>query len=154
MGVLAYASLRRRRADARLLPTWTWLPILLADIALVAPWWNHGYNFIARVVFCGVIGLAIPLVREAPRSLLTRAAHTIAVYSYGIYLIHLLAMRVGFGVLRDSPVPVQLLVTFAVLTASCYAGYHLIERPGIALGQRLLGARRQPIPLEATAPAP
>lgn len=154
MGVFAYWSLRRRRGMAPVLPTWSWVMIILADIALLSFGWNRGWNWLIRMGFCGVLGFTIPIVRDAAPSLFTRVAHTIAVYSYGIYLIHLLALRVGFGVLREWPMPVQWLAVFAVLTVTVFLGYHLIEKPGIALGQRLVGERKRAVSLEATAPAP
>ena len=154
MGVLAYCSLRRAGGKVPVLPSWTWLLIILADIGLVAFAWRMGQHWLDRVIFCGVLGVSIPLVRDAAQSIFTRVAHTIAVYSYGIYLIHLLALRVGFGVLRGSPLPLQLVTVFAVLTTTVFLGYHVIEKPGIAIGQRLLRARKGAISLEATAPPP
>ena len=154
MGVSAYWALRRRKGAARVLPACVWLPIILADIGVASLAWSAGQHWLDRVIFSAVLGLAIPFVREAAPSMLTRVAHTVALYSYGIYLIHVLALRVGFGVLQGRPWPVQLVTVFAVLGAGSYAGYHLIEKPGIALGRRLLGGRRGTVSLEATAPPP
>jgi len=138
MGVVAYWLLRRR-AGAPILPAWSWPLIVAGDILLVGlAWtaWGHGGTAIA--IFCAVLGLAIPLVRDARPSVLTRAANTVAVYSFGIYLLHMFALQLGFGVFRGQPAPVRLLITALVLCASCFAAYHLIEKPGIAFARRLL----------------
>ena len=153
MGVLAFWALRRARDRRRLLASWSWLFIIVADIVLLS-FSETRDNWLARIVFCAVLGAAITLLREAPDSRLSRLSHVIATYSYGIYLIHMIALWVGFRVLAGSPILVQIATVFAVLYVSCIAAYHLIERPGILLGQRLLGERGQPLPLEATVPAP
>lgn len=152
MGVWAFWRLRA--APVPRLPWWSWLPLLLALIALAAVPYVHGPRWLVRILFCGAIGMLIPMVREAPDGAFTRGAHQVAVYSYGIYLIHLLAIRVGFGVLAGRPAPLQWLAMTVTLVASVVAAYHLVEKPGIALGQRLAAGRRGPAPLEGTAPAP
>lgn len=132
-----WAFWRLRAAPVPRLPWWTWLPFLLGWLALVAVPYVQGPRWIVRMVFCAVIGLAIPLVRDAPDNRLARAAHQVATYSYGIYLFHLLAIRVGFGVLAGWPPALQWLAMAGTLVGSVVAGYHLVEKPGIALGQRL-----------------
>jgi peptidoglycan/LPS O-acetylase OafA/YrhL len=155
MGVYAFLALRRSGAGRRRpLPPWSWPFIVVAAIALLARFSDGGDNWITRIVFCVVLGAAIPLLQEARESRFSRLARTIATYSYSIYLIHLLAMRVGFVVLAGSPLLVKLAAVFVTLFVSCIAAYHFIEKPGILAGQRLLGAPLRPIPLEATAPAP
>ena len=156
MGVLAYWMLRRSRNPARTLPSWIWLPIIFVDLAFMGAVYImfKRQEWMVRIAFCGVLGVSIPVVRDAARSAYTRVAHTIATYSYGIYLIHLLALRLGFMVLKDQPLVIQAIISIVVLVAACYAGYHLIEKPGIALGQRFIGGGGNAKSLEATAPAP
>jgi peptidoglycan/LPS O-acetylase OafA/YrhL len=155
MGVFAFWALRRTHfAGRRALPSWSWPSIIFANVVLVFSFLETPDNWITRTVFCAVLGAAIPLLRDAADSRFSRLTHTIATYSYGIYLIHLLAIRVGFGVLARRPMPLQLAAVVAVLYVACMAAYHLIEKPGILLGQRLLRERQHPPPLEATAPAP
>ncbi|MBI3789299.1 MAG: acyltransferase [Gemmatimonadetes bacterium] len=154
MGVLAFWMLRRRAGRVPPLPAWAWIPIILTDIAVTSLAWDTGPRWILRVAFCAALGVAIPFVRDAADGWFTRAAHQVAVYSYGIYLIHLLAIRVGFGVLRAQPMVVQWGAMAVVLVGAVYAAYHLVEKPGIALGQRLAGGRLGAPSLESTAPAP
>jgi peptidoglycan/LPS O-acetylase OafA/YrhL len=156
VGVLAYWLVRRRRASWPTLPAWVWTPLILVDVAaMFAPFQSVAWSWYVRVAFCLVLGAAVPLVREAAASWFTRAAHTVAVYSYGVYLLHPLALRVGFGLLLDTPRLVQWGAFAASLVAFVYAAYHLIEKPGIAMGRRLIEGERRRVPsLEATAPVP
>ena len=95
MGVLAYALLRQR--PARTLAAWWWPIIVLGNIAALVMWRVH---WTVSIAFCAVLAVALAGVRDALPSTWTRMAHTIATYSYGVYLMHMLAIRVGFGVLR------------------------------------------------------
>src|SRR5258708_8858097 len=117
MGVLAYWMLRRRVVPR--LPSWTWIPIVLGDVWILSYGFLLYPNWVMRALFCVVIGVGIPFVVEAAPSMLTRAAHTIATYSYGIYLIHQLALRVGFGVLKGQAAAVHMLVSSVVPTRRC-----------------------------------
>lgn len=135
MGVLAYFLLRQRRAAA--LPWWSWPLIIVLNLGALVQWREH---WTVSIAFCAILGIAIPCVRDARPSAYTGVAHTIAKYSYGIYLMHLLAFRAGFSLLRDWPAPVQWLTAAAVLMSGAYVGYHVVEQPAIAMGRRL--ARR------------
>jgi len=154
MGVLSYWTLRRRRGARSPIAAGVWPLIIAVNLVVWSFGWLPGWHFLDRIFFCGVLGIAIPLVRDAAPSRFTRIAHQIAVYSYGIYLIHLLAIRVAFVVLEGRPVPVQVVVLIAVLTVSCFLAYHVIEKPGIALGQRLLRGRKGDVSLGKAAPVP
>jgi len=142
-GVLAYALLRMRRAP--IAPAWTWGLLLLACLRL------HGIlapGVGAREgewLFCLIIGCAIPVVRELADSWITRVAHIVCTYSFGIYLLHTTTIWVAFTVLRSAPLAVQWTI-FAVLLGGLPAlAYRLIEQPGIDLGKRLV---HRPVVLE------
>ncbi|MEO8623900.1 MAG: acyltransferase, partial [bacterium] len=155
MGVFAYFALRRRSSHAGVLPAWTWSPALLIMLLLylLTRTVSDGWWFV-NVVLCAILAFAIPMVRDAGNTAFARGAHVLATYSYGVYLFHLLALHVGFTMLPGKPMAVQVTVATAVLAACCFVGYHAIEKPGIALGQRLLGLKGKAPPLESTAPAP
>jgi peptidoglycan/LPS O-acetylase OafA/YrhL len=149
-GVLAYRLLRR--AKTAILPSWLWVPIIVADLVFgyfAYDVWTESWT--VRAVFCAILGLAIPFVAELRPTMLTRAAHTIATYSYGIYLLHPIALWFGFNVLRDQSPAVRVLGIAAALTLGCLAAYHLIEKPGIKLGRSLFHSR---VPVEAEPAAP
>lgn len=142
MGTLAYWLLRRRASGDEPLAAWIWLPFLLLNITLFYfPRRELGARWFVLASYCAVVGLMIPLVKDARDSWFTRGAHVIATYSYGIYLVHLLALRVGFVVLADWPVVAQCVVSAVVLAVGCWIAFHAIEKPGIALGRRLAGGR-------------
>ncbi len=135
-GVLAYAILRRRPTPFA--PGWTWGLVLAACVplfTLLGPnaesperWWP----------FCLAIACAIPAVRELGDSWITRVAHTICTYSYGIYLLHGPVIWLSFTVLRDAPLVAQWATLATLVVALPALAYHFIERPGIRLGQRIV----------------
>jgi peptidoglycan/LPS O-acetylase OafA/YrhL len=139
-GVLAYWLLRR--AKHAMLPSWLWIVIVAADIALgYVPNTIWPDSWMMRAVFCGILGVTIPLVANLRASQLTRAAHAIATYSYGIYLLHPIALWFGFNVLRDQSPIVRAIGIAGSLTLGCFAAYRLIEKPGIDLGRSLFHVR-------------
>lgn len=149
-GVFAYWLLRR--AKAPFLPSWLWVPIICIDLVFgyfAYDAWTE--TWAVRAVFCAILGVAIPFVVELRKSALTRVAHTIATYSYGIYLLHPVALWFGFAVLRDQSPAVRVLGIAAALTLGCLAAYHLIEKPGIKFGRSIFHQR---VPIEAEPAAP
>jgi len=149
-GVLAFWLLRRTMR-ARL-PSWLWIPVVAADLVLAYfPATSWPDSWVVRAAFCGVLGIAIPLVANLPSSRLTQTANIIATYSYGIYLLHPIALWFGFNVLRDQSPVVRVIGIAGSLTLGCYAAYRFIERPGIELGRSLFHTRA---PLETEPAAP
>lgn len=81
------------------------------------------YGWLATIL----IALLIPLFEDMVESWLSCIAHQIAKYSYGIYLLHMAAIRMSNNWFE------AIIVTalFSILA------YHLIEAPFIRLGQKL-----------------
>ena len=138
-GVLAYAILYRTRSAPRVLPAKAWPLLLLAVFVLAAPLhvWEH---VVVQWYICIAIGCAIPLCRDLGSSIVTRAAHVVCEYSYGIYLTHFAALWLGFVVCRGLPFLERIGVFVAASAGLAYVCYHAIERPYIAVG-RQAGAR-------------
>jgi peptidoglycan/LPS O-acetylase OafA/YrhL len=137
-GVLAFALLRRATAPRISAGTWT-----LAVIALFAAFFamRSRYESLApQWAFCIALGLLIPLTREYRESLATRAAHLIATYSYGVYLLHLPALWIALVAFGGYPRIVQWGLFAVLMIAMPWLAYHLIERPGIWFGQRITHA--------------
>jgi Predicted acyltransferases len=133
-GVLAYSILRTH--SARLRSMW-WIPALALALGIYA---------VAEVpagewAMCLFVGLAITAVRELPESWLTRSAFVVAKYSYGIYLTHVPALRITLALLPHASRLIVILVFVAITAALSWLGFHLIERPAIDAGKRLIRRR-------------
>jgi peptidoglycan/LPS O-acetylase OafA/YrhL len=140
-GVLAYALIRRRPAP-RLSAKLTLLAVglLMAAFFLVRARYE---SFAPQWAFCLALGVIIASSREMASSVLARAGHVIAKYSYGIYLLHLPALWIALVACAGAPHLLQWLIFAVVLVALPWTAFHLIERPGIALA-RLLVLQRMP----------
>lgn len=93
---------------------------------------------------------SVSLIDLGARLLGSRPAFWMGELSYGVYLVHLLVLTpVAAAFLRiygpDVAGAVRFLAVFGVTAASsyalAYAGYRFVERPGQALGRRVLRAR-------------
>ncbi|MEP6731605.1 MAG: acyltransferase [bacterium] len=136
-GVLAYASLRQGKMPR--LSAWTWPLLLMAGVLFVVPFpvllpSQPATGWIANLV----VGLLIPNVHEMADGVFTRLSATIAKYSYGVYLLHVPALAIGFGLGRRRPFGLQWILFAVAAIALPYLAYHFIEAPGIALGRRLI----------------
>jgi peptidoglycan/LPS O-acetylase OafA/YrhL len=148
-GVLAYAMLRRG-LGARL-PAGLWFVVIAALLAGFFAVRSQYESLWAQWAFCLSLGLTIPFVREIPRSAAARVGHVIAKYSYGIYLLHIPALWIALVPFGRAPHAVQWLAFAFLVVALPWSAYHLIEHPGIRLGQRLV---HQPMPAATPVGAP
>jgi peptidoglycan/LPS O-acetylase OafA/YrhL len=129
-GIIAYIGFGRRKAT---LPSWL-LPvglILAGTIFLLRP------GFRAAWFLCLVIGFALPSFRQIRSYPLKRVSHTVAKYSYGIYLSHPFALVLGIYLLPHSSLFLQIVVVISAIAILSVAAYHLFELPMIQLGSRL-----------------
>lgn len=137
-GVLAFARLRRGRGTAP-----GWFPVLLVAVVLgvvgLTPFMPR--TGFADWILCLAVGLLVPHFRDLPANVGTRVAQAIAKYSYGIYLLHIPALYLAVlwhpewpAILRWSLFPMLLVVL-------SWVAFHVIEEPGIRLGQRLTHTR-------------
>lgn len=135
-GILAFAILRKTRRPA--LPAWCWPLLICACVPLFALLRPSATTPERGWLFCLGVGCVIPLAANLPKSFLTRAAHVVCTYSYGIYLLHLVALWIAFTVLKGMPGVIQWAACVALLFALPAVFYHVIEHPGIQLGKRLV----------------
>ena len=135
-GVLAYAILRLRKRT--LFPSWAWPLLLVACLPLFVALDPSSDSPERGWLFCLGVGCAIPLAGNLGESVLTRMAHVVCTYSYGIYLLHQPALWFSFVVLKGTPVVIQWGICLALLFALPAAFYRLIEHPGIQWGKRLV----------------
>jgi peptidoglycan/LPS O-acetylase OafA/YrhL len=85
---------------------------------------------------CLALGIALPLVRELDDSWLTRAAKTVAQYSYAIYLLHVPSLRLALVLSPTASAWAQLAVAAGFVAVGSFACYHIIEHPMIQVGRR------------------
>lgn len=136
-GVLAFVLLSRAKREpglgwgtlfAYVAVAATVFPVLVAKGAEETPllW-----------LICLGLGLLIPQCRQLKATWLAAAARTVATYSYGIYLVHGTCAEIAFGQLAGYPEVLKWAVFIGGTGLLSFAGYHLVEKPGIALGVRL-----------------
>src|SRR5262249_55700901 len=99
-GVVAWRLVRQ--FQTRSLPAWLW-PIAMAACAPVWMLAPQEHARLQRWLFCLILGAAIPWFKEISWKFLTRAAHLIAKYSYGIYLSHPGVLFWGHGLRAHDP---------------------------------------------------
>jgi peptidoglycan/LPS O-acetylase OafA/YrhL len=140
-GVITYALLRR--APTPKLPSRLWPLVLGACVVAgcLLPPAGDRVNWPVWI-FCLVLGLVIPFVSNIGPGRLATASATIAKYSYGIYLLHVPALWIGLVAFRWLSPAGQWTMFAVALVATTVLAYHLIEKPGIALGVRLVQPRR------------
>ena len=129
MAYLLFARVKPRLPAALLLP----ITFALVCLFMINPNSRRGW------AFCLVLGLLLPFFRQLQTPWLTRPAHELAKYSFGIYLSHPFALVLGFYLLAGHSLAVQLSVEFLAIAVFSIAGYHLVEHPFIRLGSRLAG---------------
>jgi peptidoglycan/LPS O-acetylase OafA/YrhL len=148
-GVLSYALQDKRK---RILPPSAWIvfvvgvltgSILVLSFAVPA-------KLAINWCICFLLGVAIPYFQEITSKWLRLTSHTIAQYSFGIYLLHGPAMWISFKVL-----PIRTAgrwAALAILSVGLPAiAYHVIELPAIEAGRTL--AQRLFCTTQPTVPA-
>ena len=124
-----------------------WPPFLFLLIAgyCIARHRYEKWSFWIGWLFCLVLGLAINAFHNSAFRPLNVLAEKIALYSYGVYLIHIPILYLVFEVLGiRKPVLGSLLFAVLTMTASVVT-YHLIESPCIDLGRRLSSLAVRPV---------
>jgi peptidoglycan/LPS O-acetylase OafA/YrhL len=139
-GVLCYSLRNRIRA---FLPSALWpvfIFVLISAYCLTNM--NGKPSFWKGWIFCLFLGLAINAFHNSSSRLMNIAAQKIALYSYGMYLIHIpvlyfVFMVIGIRNLLGGSLLFVLLTVFAT-----FITYHFIESPFINIG-RALSSRMQ-----------
>ena len=137
-GVIGYKLTKVWTLD---LPAVMW-PIALGTLTiayLVRPSYKVGW------LSCLLLGIFAPQVREIGNLALRQIFHTIARYSYGIYLTHLLCIWLAFQALDSLPMWARWIVLTVALLLAPFILYHGLERPMIQFGEHVaarFGVRR------------
>jgi peptidoglycan/LPS O-acetylase OafA/YrhL len=130
-GVLAYTT-----NATPLLWWWTW-PGAIAALYFVFAGLGAGADWI----ICLALGMMLPFFREAPEGVLSRAAHLVARYSYGIYLSHMPLLWLCFRRLHAGRAA-QIAIFLSLIVIVPVALYHLLEYPLIRFGRGPVKAPR------------
>jgi peptidoglycan/LPS O-acetylase OafA/YrhL len=131
-GVLAYAMLEKKPS----LPAFAW-PAFILTLAAgtsaldISPWLQWGA--------CLFLGAVIPFFRDARPGPFSAIAHTIARFSYGIYLTHMPLRWLCFQHLRISTFA-RWPLYFSLVAILSISLYYLVEQPMTRLGKRLATA--------------
>jgi len=159
-GMVAYQLLHRQRdaSSARPLPAALW-PFFLIGLFLVEPMLMGARSFESplgaaiNASICLALGLAIPSFRDLPRGWITAAAHQLAKYSYGIYLLHVPALLIVLRFLPTHSIAVKVISFLLLTTALSVLSFHLIEDPLIRLGKRWTSSPHDsPVPAAISCP--
>ena len=102
-------------------------------------------------IFCLVLGLAINCFHDSPARWLNLAAARVALYSYGMYLLHVPVLYLIFEWMNIENVWVAGVLEFTMTFAVAAVTYHVLEERFIELGRRLSGARGRLDPVVASA---
>ena len=140
-GVLAY-HIQRKKVSR--LPAFLWPPLIAALTIVFLEQNQLGLLKGALAQECGVyamgliLGLLIPRFAQISNRWLVTTSHTIAKYSYGIFLTHFFAIWLAMDEMSHLP-KVYRLGTLIVLGAGLpVLFYHGLEEPMTAFGKRLV----------------
>jgi peptidoglycan/LPS O-acetylase OafA/YrhL len=148
-GVLCYSL--RDRIPARI-PAFFWPPFVLALISgycLVRETHDKA-PYMVGWIFCLLLGLAINAFHDSTFKPINFVAEKVALYSYGIYLIHLPILYLVFIVLGIKSHVFGTLLFLAGTMAASIIAYHFIESPLIEVGRKL-SSRKSGTPVSLTA---
>lgn len=156
-GVLAYALSRAQLIRATLASA-LWPFAAMTWFALMARVLSSGLGFrfqmLCSWIMCAALGISIGLFHDSEFRLWNSVTHSVAKYSYGIYLLHTPAMYFVFFKL-GVPNPVLAAAAWIALTfAGSFVAYHALEHPCIQLGKRwgdLLSRKREDKTMAAAA---
>jgi peptidoglycan/LPS O-acetylase OafA/YrhL len=137
-GMVAF-QLRRSRSRF----SWVGWPLVILGLIIGRAVFLRGdstespRNVAVNAATCLLLGLAIPLFRETTPRWIATLSHTMAEYSYGIYLFHVPLLVLCFEHLNGINKPVRTAVWILGTVTTSYICHRLLEMPGMQLGKRL-----------------
>ena len=134
-GVICY-SLRdriRARLPAALWPTFLFLLVASYCIADI----NEEPSFWMGWIFCIFLGFTINAFHDSTNKPLNAVAEKVALYSYGVYLLHVPVLYLVFTVFGIKNLVFGPLLFLMLTMVASIITYHFIESPFINLGRRL-----------------
>ena len=135
-GVLCYSL---RFSVPPRIPSFLWMPFLVGIIAFFVSRVTFGEEptYWSGWVLCLVLGLGLNVFRDSRSKTWNALTHRVAVYSYGVYLLHQPVLSVVFDRMGVRSVPLAVLFFVALTAGAAAAAFHLVESPCMDLGRRL-----------------
>jgi len=135
-GVIAYQLQRTHRGR---LPAFIWPAVVIGVVLLYLVKHNFMSDYRPKAwLVCLVIGVTAPFFSQIRTRWITRPAHLVAKYSYGIYLTHLFCIWLCLERLHDVLPRLMRLGLFAgFLVGLPLLLYHTLEEPMVAVGKRV-----------------
>jgi len=148
-GVMAYVLSSRLKSR---LSSWMW-PVYLSALATLF-FFIPSWRFAWIVALC--IGASVVLFKEQTNRFVNVFTHTIAKYSYGIYLGHTFCIWAAFCGLHKFPWYIQGLAFGVLIGVVPYLLFVTVEQPGIKIGkyvaELLTYLSTEPEPMEVAVP--
>lgn len=129
-GVIAYILFAKVKPRI----PWFGIPILVAVLLccfMPRPSWAGGW------LLTLIVGLLLPQFKQVQARWITLTSHSIAKYSYGVYLTHPISILIGVNLMHGYNLALRLLSLLLSLAIMSVAAHHLVEQPMIRLGARL-----------------
>ena len=149
-GVLCYALQSRQKAvlPATLWPLW--IVVLIVSYCLLHTQSPQPVYWMGWIL-CLILGWTINLFRDGRNHRAVNVlADKIALYSYGLYLIHVPVLYLVFDVWRMRNVPAACATYFGLTLLFSVMTYHTLEKPMIDVGRRLSERPTSPAPQAAS----
>jgi peptidoglycan/LPS O-acetylase OafA/YrhL len=141
-GVLCYTLRTRIRAR---IPALLWTPFVgvlfavycAANLSASHSWLAEAPTFWSGWIFSLVLALAINAFQDSRSTAGNFVANRVALYSYGMYLMHVPVLYFVFLRVRPSSSYISVPLFVALTVAAALATFYTIESPCIELGRRL-----------------
>lgn len=139
-GVLAYWIAKRQPKRS--------LPFAIIPLGLTILVWIYGIlgqrsQTMGAIPICLIVGVTLPFVKECSLKTVGAVAKSIAKYSYGVYLIHMPVLTIGF--MLNTHIAVQIAFSVAGTWILSVFAYRYIESPMISIGAYVAGTKRPDI---------
>ena len=128
-GIIAYRAHSEQKANLN----FKYFPFALICLCVLFMLSYDKMKYIFMALICGTL---LPHLKEPSNKLLIKSSQIVAKYSYGVYLFHYISIWLAFSVCKDQPMLLQWVIFTVSLVGICWAAFHFIEKPLIAVGNK------------------
>lgn len=118
------------------------LPLLITACLLVYMILGPHSQTIGGYPICLALGLSLPFIKDMSNKTAKSICHTVAKYSYSIYLIHSICLGIVFSSWVPLATSLRLVIFITSTGFLSFLTYHLIESPMIAWGNKVVSRQR------------